>query len=427
MQREMDTTTASPKQLLLSQLETQPSALQTEFPELYAKASAALETLEFPTTRQEAWRYTRTARISNEVWNVQPSSTAVDLSPWLIDGLNAHLLVFLNGFFREDLSSSDPINGLFITPLHGVNSFQRNEQEVTMDLFAALHEVHCTDGLLLRTESKIKVDRPIHFIHLQSGMQTLSQPHLLIECADQSSLEVVLSFGTLDGQKALCNAVVEGNVGANAHLSLTCIEREGADNALVYRSFYQVEKDGQLTLNTHTTDGNWVRNDLHIRLNGTGIHAQLNGTYLPRGAQHVDNHTLVDHRQPHCESNELYKGVMSDRGKAVFNGKVYVRPDAQKTNAYQTNANIMLSDDASVYTKPELEIYADDVKCSHGSTTGQMDEEAVFYLRSRGLSEDNARKLLTTAFITDVLDRISNEAVRNHITALLQEQNLLID
>ena len=165
-----------------------------------------------------------------------------------------------------------------------------------------------------------------------------------------------------------------------------------------------------------------VRNNLNIEVNGENCYTHLNGMYLLIENQHVDNHTLVDHKKPHCESHELYKGVVNDKATAVFNGKVFVRKDAQKINAFQSNANVLLSDDATINSKPELEIYADDVKCSHGSTTGQLDEEAVFYLRARGLSEKSARKLMITAFIDDVIEKTENEEVKSFIIHILQER-----
>jgi Fe-S cluster assembly protein SufD len=421
----METTTASKKDQLLEQLSAHSSALSGAFPALTTAAQEALTTLDFPTTRQENWKYTRTTKISGENWTVQPSGAAITADEWRIAGLDVHELVWVNGFFRADLSYSEMPAGLSIgkpaahTPRH--------EEEVAMDFFSALHEAHCTDALVIRAEKGKKIAKPVHVLFIQHGSAPLAQPHLFLETAELAELEVIVSFISSDGEKAFCNAVIEGNAGASSTLTCTLIEREGAQNALICRSLFSLDRDAVFHIHTHTISGNWVRNDLHIRLNGTGINAFLNGIYLPRESQHIDNHTLVDHRHPHCESNELYKGVLSDRGKAVFNGKVYVQLDAQKTNAYQNNANIMLSDDASVYTKPELEIYADDVKCSHGSTTGQLDEQAIFYLRARGLGEDNARRLLTTAFIHEVLDRVESEPLRNYVVELLKKEDLLLD
>jgi Fe-S cluster assembly protein SufD len=177
---------------------------------------------------------------------------------------------------------------------------------------------------------------------------------------------------------------------------------------------------------TATLSGSWIRNSLDMLINGSGCEANLAGAYAPMKSEHIDNHTVVDHIKSHSNSNELYKGVVFDQGRAVFNGKVFVRYQAQKTNAYQNNANITMSDDAIVNSKPELEIYADDVKCSHGSTTGQMDDEALFYLRSRGLSAENAKKLLVSAFLNDVLDRIDLEEIKVFVTNKMIEKGVLL-
>ena len=175
------------------------------------------------------------------------------------------------------------------------------------------------------------------------------------------------------------------------------------------RELTKQQQDSNLTINTLTLNGNFVRNDVVIRVDGQNAESNLNGAYILRNNQLVDNHTVVDHLVPNCQSNELYKGVLYDKSTAVFNGKVFVRQDAQKINAFQSNGNVLMSEDATVNSKPELEIYADDVKCSHGSTTGQLDEEAIYYLRARGISEKSAKELLVSAFIADVLNRIENQ------------------
>jgi Fe-S cluster assembly protein SufD len=218
---------------------------------------------------------------------------------------------------------------------------------------------------------------------------------------------------------------LSANVAANARLEYNKIQNEGDEHYLINIEEVAIDRDGYSNLNTLTVAGGWVRNDLRIALNGENIDANLSGFYLPRNKQHIDNHTKVDHKLPHCVSNELYKGILFDSSTGVFNGKVYVWKDAQKTNAYQNNANIIAGDNAVMNTKPELEIYADDVKCSHGTTTGQLDEQAMFYLRARGMSPDSARKLLTTAFINDVLNKVDEEVVREYVIQLLVEKELL--
>jgi Fe-S cluster assembly protein SufD len=206
-----------------------------------------------------------------------------------------------------------------------------------------------------------------------------------------------------------------------AHLSMTKVQTECNQNYHIASENVNQAQNSNFTINTLTLGGELVRNNLNISVNGQNCETNLNSAYILKDNQHVDNHTLVDHRVPNCVSNELYKGVIDGKATAVFNGKVFVRKDAQKINAFQSNGNVLLSDSASVNSKPELEIYADDVKCSHGSTTGQLDEKAVFYLRSRGLSEKQAREMLVQAFVGDVLEQL-DEPIRDFVNQVLEKR-----
>lgn len=193
------------------------------------------------------------------------------------------------------------------------------------------------------------------------------------------------------------------------HLTLNKFQNESEENYHISSEFVKQTQNSNFKINTITLNGGLVRNDLWIDVTGKNAETHLNGAYILKGSQHIDNHTTVDHLIENCESNELYKGVIDEKATAVFNGKVYVRKNAQKINAYQSNANVLLTDTASVNSKPELEIYADDVKCSHGSTTGQLDEDAIYYLRARGISEKSAKALMVTAFIGDVIEKLDSE------------------
>ncbi|NNK80946.1 MAG: Fe-S cluster assembly protein SufD [Flavobacteriales bacterium] len=205
------------------------------------------------------------------------------------------------------------------------------------------------------------------------------------------------------------NVITEVKLEDNARLSFEKFQ-SGTDSTYHYSNEEVHQgRDATFSLNTITIDGGWTRNDPHVRLKGENSICYLNGAYLPNEKELIDNHSIIDHLVPHCESHELYKGVIYDRAKGVFNGKVFVRPDAQKTNAYQQNANIVMTETASMNSKPELEIYADDVKCSHGSTTGQIDNEALFYLQCRGLSRVAAKQMLVNAFVGEVIERLSPE------------------
>ncbi|NNE56348.1 MAG: Fe-S cluster assembly protein SufD [Flavobacteriales bacterium] len=231
-------------------------------------------------------------------------------------------------------------------------------------------------------------------------------PRHLILVDDGASANVVMSHHSTVAAGTLTNLVMEIKIGKNARLHLDNIQaKEEADFLLTNINACQAD-DSFFHINTITESGGWVRNDLNIKVGGKNCETHLFGTYLLRNSQHVDNHTVVDHLEPHCMSNEKYKGILYDKSTGVFNGKVFVRQDAQKTNAFQQNANILMSDDATMNSKPELEIYADDVKCSHGSTTGQFDEEAIFYLKARGLSDATARDMLVEAFVSDIREAV---------------------
>lgn len=230
---------------------------------------------------------------------------------------------------------------------------------------------------------------------------------------------MIIEHVALDTPEALINSVRECVVGEGARLTLHKLQHEVNGPANISFEGVRVAAKGHFSITTTTLDGSLVRNDLNVSLAGPEAHAELNGVYLLNGTTHCDNHTYIGHDVPDCTSDELYKGIVAGKGTSVFNGKVYVKQDAQRTRAYQSNANILLGDDAKVYTKPELEIYADDVKCSHGCTIGRLDEKGLFYLRSRGVSEAEARKLMAHAFITEVVERVQNEEWKAVLTALI--------
>ncbi|MFT3884365.1 MAG: SufD family Fe-S cluster assembly protein [Flavobacteriales bacterium] len=220
-----------------------------------------------------------------------------------------------------------------------------------------------------------------------------------------------------DATSSLVNGVRECHVAEGAELLIHKLQRDAA--AHLSQESVQVGAQGHFGISTTTLEGSLVRNDLNVSLADAGAHAELSGVYLLNGTTHCDNHTYIGHDVPDCTSDELYKGIVAGKATGVFNGKVYVKQDAQRTRAYQSNANILQGDDARVFTKPELEIYADDVKCSHGCTIGRLDEKGLFYLRSRGVSEAEARRMLSHAFMTDVLDRIANEEWRAYVAGLI--------
>jgi Fe-S cluster assembly protein SufD len=424
----METTTdIRPKDKMIAISESTVSALSAALPEVVANAKTQLLQLDIPTTRNEEWKYTRTTRIAAESWSIQKDNNTNGIENTIIDNLDAIRLVFINGIFSAENSAISNVEGLTILSNQNISSENLKKFNVPTpaNFFEALQQVSSTSALFISVEKNTTIKKPLHIVHLTNATQALALPSVFVNVESSASINITESFHGFESAKTLTIRGLHINVEANANIEFNKIQAEKDEQFHISVDNVNIANDGRSNFNTLTVDGGWIRNDLRISLDGQNIEANLNGFYLPRGSQLIDNHTKVDHRFPHCNSNELYKGILFDQSQGVFNGKVYVRKDAQKTNAYQNNANVLVGEDAQMNTKPELEIYADDVKCSHGTTTGQIDESAMFYLRARGLSEDSARKLLTTAFINDVLNKVENETVRTHIIEVLSQKGLL--
>jgi Fe-S cluster assembly protein SufD len=387
---------------------------------LKSNASSVLETIQFPTTRTEAWKYTRLGKISNKKFNIQ-KGIVTDISKFEISK-EATTIVFVNGFIDSSLSSKEIPTGVEFKSIANSTFDFGKKVKLENEIFNSLNTRFATDGFYIHIKSKTVLEKPLQVIHILTGEHTVANLRNVIICEKNSQAEIIQGFFTENAKESFTNVVTEIFVEENAHLTLNKIQYEDESCYQIATEQVDQHKNSTFKINTITLNGALVRNNLNIEVNGENCSTHLNGAYLLKGNQHVDNHTLVDHKVAHCESHELYKGVVNDKATAVFNGKVFVRKDAQKINAFQSNANVLLSDDSSVNSKPELEIYADDVKCSHGSTTGQLDEEAVFYLRARGLSEKTARKLMISAFINDVIEKIENEEVNTFVIQLLQER-----
>lgn len=395
-----------------------PEALRTQ-------AYNVIQSTDFPTSRTEAWKYTRVAKIKNTSFQIRPDFPKLTEKLGHIEGLEGSVVVFVNGFFAPELSQIQQEDGVEVVALSQENSFASELGKLVPlegELFSALNTYYAHDGIGIRIAKKTIAQQTIQVIFVTTGENTYAGNRNIILCEDFAQAHVVFHYVTENSSAAWTNSITEIHTGVNANLTVDKIQEESDAHFAIISEFVDQAKDSTFTINTMTLDGGLVRNNLAIAVNGQNAQTNLSGAYILRGKQHVDNHTVVDHKVAHCESNELYKGVIDDQATAVFNGKVFVRKDAQKINAFQSNGNVLLSDSATVNSKPELEIYADDVKCSHGSTTGQLDEEAVFYLRARGLSEKSARALLVGAFIGDVLDKIENDAVRSYVQAVLLDK-----
>lgn len=313
--------------------------------------------------------------------------------------------------------SNSKVSGLEITwsddeKLIGLSGIHSKEAHAALNtaLFGKALVVRVKKGTHLEEELVLN-----QVVDLQDGEFAATRLFIVLE--ENSSLKCQYHFLGSGAESSLLNHATEVLVGKNARLELNFVQEVGRGN-LMTTTEVSCERDANFTTNCIQLSGKLIRNNLNIRLKGENVETHLNGFYMINSNELFDNHTHVDHLVPHCDSNETYRGILSGNATGVFNGKVFVHRDAQKTNGYQSNNNILLSDDATMNSKPELEIYADDVRCSHGSTTGQLDEEAVFYLRARGLDEFGATALLLTAFASEVLNSISNEELR----AILEEK-----
>lgn len=383
------------------------------------KATQKIKELDFPTSKTEYWKYTRINKIVRASFRtVYPESIAdVNLS-----APSKNCLVFINGYFMADLSWTEAKDRIHISSLSEAKnnsaSLQEKFDSLTKqdEIFAQINTAYHQDGAFIHLERNAILEDPIYVFHITDGSDVMATPRNFIHLEEGSQAKVVIkTISTNTSERCLVNLLSEVFVEKNAHLEINKIQDEGNYKYQIATEQVRQEGNSYFKINTFTLSGELVRNNLNISLNGEHTETFLNGLYPLKGKQHVDNHTYVLHREPNCVSHELYKGILDDTSTAVFNGKVYVHQDAQKTNAYQSNANIVLTDTASINSKPELEIYADDVKCSHGSTTGQLDEEALFYLRARGLSKKTAKAVLVNAFAADVIEHIGIEAVRNEI------------
>lgn len=382
-------------------------------------AKEMLASTPLPTTRVEAWKYTRVAKLGKIDFKNEASEIN-SLSEYVIDE-NALQIVFVNGHLSSELSSDLP-EGLTIESIENATNIPSTELKVEGEIFNALNTAYLTGGLVISIAPKAIIEKTIQVTHILKGNEMISNFRTIINCSAFAKANIIQGFFAEDADNSFGNHITEVVVGENAFLTIDKVQYEAENTFNITTEQVEQAKDSTFTINTITLNGGLVRNNLNINVNGENCTTNLNGAYLLKEKQHVDNHSIVDHRVANCESNELYKGVMDDKSTAVFNGKVFVRKDAQKINAFQSNGNVLLSDDATVNSKPELEIYADDVKCSHGSTTGQLDEEAVFYLRARGLSERSARQLMVSAFVGDVIEKIENENVHNFIGRLLEKR-----
>jgi len=400
------------------------------------KARTEAERIGFPTTEHEEWRFTNVARLRQ--WPLHAAAPVArrlgptDVEPFRLAG-DGYCMVFVDGQFRADLSVL-PGPGALLRAGNLREFCETDGRELESNLarhahydenfFTALNTACFQDGAFVSVAANANVERPIQLLYLAASEQPHAIVHArnLIVAHQGSSLKVMETYASLTGEPHLTNAVTELVLGPEARVEHCKLQNENE------RAFHIATTQAVQSRNSHwlshsiATGARLARNQIQALLNAEGAEAILNGLYMGRGEQLIDHHTVVDHAKPHCESHEFYYGILAGRAHGVFNGKIFVRQDAQKTNAKQTNRNLVLSESALINTKPQLEIFADDVKCTHGATVGQLNEEALFYLRARGIGADLARRMLIRAFANDAVERITLAPVRAHLEKLLTER-----
>jgi len=393
------------------------------------KDEAALNLLRdkgLPTTKNEEYKFTAiTKKVEAEITDFSQASPALisdqDIQAALIPDLDAYLLVLNNGGYDPNHSSL-PIENFSLSVISDGEAVPFLVTDITNDPFMALNKVSYQKGIYIKLPKNTVLDKPVlvlNFVQASSGQ--VITPKIWIEGAENTEAVFLEKTISLDENPYFLNGSVEVRTEANSHLHYYRIQNH-SKQAIEVNSFHaDVNRDATFTSFVLSLQANMIRNNTSLNLLGSGCVGNMYGLYILNGKAHVDNHTNVDHTQPHCDSNELYKGILADSSRGVFNGKIFVRQDAQKTNAFQQNNNILLSEDAIINTKPQLEIWADDVKCSHGCTTGQLDEEALFYLRARGIGKEQARALLLYAFAGDVIEHIKIDAFKEYCVDLIHK------
>jgi Fe-S cluster assembly protein SufD len=392
------------------------------------------ELLGFPTVHDENWKYTNLAPLAKQSFVPASRAGKVSLNPAEFvypETRTAHLVV-VNGFFSEELSDKTALENIVAIDLLTAVADARYNKIARAYLarnagyhnngLAALNTAFLQSGLFLLIPKNTKIETPIQVTFVTDGDETASFPRLLVVADEHSSATVIESFVSTGDRQYFTNAVAEIIVKEGARLEHYRVQRE-SDKAF-HTSLTSAELGRSASYDTTSINlgGRLARHDISVVMDNEGAECWVDGLYLAGGDQHTDTHSVIDHQQPHCNSHQLYKGILDGNARAVFNGKIYVREGAQKTDAMQTNKNLLLSPQARVDTKPQLEIYADDVKCAHGAAVGQIDEEELFYLQARGINPELGRSLLTYGFAEEVIDKIKIDSIKHQLDEIVLRQ-----
>jgi Fe-S cluster assembly protein SufD len=425
--------------------ESQPDSPGSWLTRLRESAMESFQEFGFPSVKDEEWKYTNVAPIARI--DFKPATFA-GASTGSLEGELANFgcieakdsqLVFINGILRSDLSSltglppevvAMDLSQAISDERHGEIAWKHLAQQAdyVVNGFAALNTAFISNGVFIHIPKGVIVESPIHLLFISDGDQSANFPRVLMIAEENSSATVIESYAGIQDARYFTNAVVELVLKDGARLEHYKVQRESPRAFHVATTAADLGPNSRYDATTITFGAELSRHDINVTMDHEGAECWVDGLYLVTTGQHADTHSLIDHRKPHCTSHQLYKGILDGKSRAVFNGKVFVRHDAQKTDAMQTNKNLLLSNEARVDTKPQLEILADDVKCAHGAAVGQIDEDELFYLETRGIHHDLARNLLTYGFAEEVIGKIKIDSIRGQLDeAVLNRLNARLE
>ena len=387
--------------------------------------------LGIPTPKNEEWKYTNLNFINKYNFNLslEPSSKVYsieEIKQFIYKDVKSNLFVFINGFFNKELSTQNKNEaGVIIGSLSEaieqdsdiIQKYLGRYSKSENDAFTALNGAFVQDGIIIIVPKGVEFEEPIHLLYINDTREgsILSQPRNLIIAGECSKFKILETYHTIGTEPAMTNSLTEIAMKFSSQVDYYKVQNDITDSYYVGTTLVNQEKSSVFKSTTISLNGKFIRNNLNSVLNDENCESSFSGLYFLSENNFVDNHTVIEHAMPNCISNEIYKGILDDNSTAVFNGKILVNKDAQKTRSYQSNKNILLSDNAKINTKPQLEIFADDVKCSHGATSGSLDKESLFYLQARGISEKKAKSMLLNAFASDIIETISVNALRDEI------------
>lgn len=396
------------------------------------EALKSFEAYGFPSKKLEDWKYTSLNSVLKHDFALFPkerkSLDFKDVEKYFINDLDAYKIVFVDGVYSSHLSETthDKIDVCLMS-----SAITQGRFKAVVDVYyntiakedgmVALNTAYTKEGAYISVPKNTAADKPIQIVHFSTGTESaqLLQPRNLIVVEDNSEVKIIERHQNLSDNKSFTNSVTEIYAGKNAQVDYYKIQNDTNNSSLVDNTFVEQHSNSVCSVHTFSFSGEIVRNNLNFFQKGQGIDSILNGVTILEGKAHVDHNTLVEHQEPNCESHQDYKGIFGDKSTGVFNGKIVVEKEAQKTNAFQSNNNVLLSDKATVNSKPQLEIFADDVKCSHGCTIGQLDDSALFYMRSRGIAKKEAQALLMYAFSNNVLESVKIPQLKARINKLI--------